>query len=381
MAPTRAWFVAALVLAAGCSFSPGSAESCKIRCGTGGLCPDGMTCSAQGLCAGSDRPNCLPRDGGTPADGPQTMSDGPVTMVDAPVVMDMAPDRAPDVGADAFICSPANCVDDPNPCTQHVCQGNMCVAMNVMGACPNGVCVNGACACGGQGQPCCQGSGPPCQGNLDCQGAGPIRTCGTCGAVGGPCCTSGSTPCAAGGVCNTTTMMCEACGTRGARCCANNMCAASLACVAGTCQCGGAGQPCCPGAGRACEAGCCGGGGVAGICGVDTPVDICSRMNANCGSLTVTDRCNTMRTVTCGACTCPQVCNNANRCAMAPVCTGVLAACACNAQCCTGACAQPGPAGRCCVPNGQVCGGAVGANPRCCSGCCNLLGNCAPGPC
>jgi hypothetical protein len=372
MTPARAWLVAvlALALAAGCSFSPGGADSCKVRCGPGDVCPEGMTCTPQKLCAGGGRTSCV--DSGPPADGPPTMD----ASMDAPVVIDVAPDGPADLAPDAALCSPATCVEDANPCTTRACQGNMCVTTNVAGPCPTGVCVDGVCRCGAQGQPCCEGSGSPCQGSLQCQGSGANRTCGTCGAVGGPCCAGGGAgACAAGGVCNTTTMMCEACGARGQRCCAGNTCAASLACAAGSCQpCGAAGQPCCT-TGRACEVGCCGGAGVAGVCGVDLPADICMRMNFNCGMVTVTDRCNTVRTINCGTgCVCPAVCTN-NRCAPLPMCQPVTGACACPQQCCTGLqCSNS----RCCIPNGQPCG--VGGASRCCSGCCNLLGNCAPGP-
>jgi hypothetical protein len=63
----------------------------------------------------------------------------------------------------------------------------------------------------------------------------------------------------------------------------------------------------------------CGGGNVANVCGTgsctsESDVELCSRYAATCGALTVSNRCGTLSTASCGNCIAPKTCRANNQC-------------------------------------------------------------------
>jgi len=125
---------------------------------------------------------------------------------------------------------------------------------------------NNCLACGGPGQPCCDGNncdgGGCCDHNTDtCVGEGNNcsnnqGTCsagscqgGSCGALGQECCNNGVSCTADFTDCTNDT--CSPCGGLGQRCCdgvGGRYCGSPYACENNTCKtCGGLGELCCPG--------------------------------------------------------------------------------------------------------------------------------------
>jgi hypothetical protein len=136
----------------------------------------------------------------------------------------------------------------PAPCTDGtVCDGVQCVCP--FGACCpacaiDQLCVSADCiACGGGGEPCCDGGF--CGAGSVCDGT----TCQPCGGVDQACCDAGA--CDPGGICNGTT--CDACGMDGQPCCDGGGCTGGATCQSdglchgGSMGCGNEGDPCCVG--------------------------------------------------------------------------------------------------------------------------------------
>lgn len=138
---------------------------------------------------------------------------------------------------------------------------------------------NRCTACGGSGQPCCDGvwcgGGGCCDQTVDTCVAN-TATCGGgqgkcfegaclgggCGGLGQACCGGGVGCTAPFSACQAN--VCVGCGGPGEPCCPGNntggfWCSAGETCVSGSCAtCGGNGQPCC--AGAECRAGICNAG-------------------------------------------------------------------------------------------------------------------------
>lgn len=155
-------------------------------------------------------------------------------------------DAGTDSGPPPDPCKGVSC-DDENPCTTDSCSGGSCSndAVTNYASCPTGQCYAGACApTGGSGERCTDGT--TCDdASLVCSGG----FCEPCGGLNEDCC-PGTQKCdfddlvCSGGAC-------KACGGKNERCCDGNACDPAhyphdMVCVAGTCQCGGEGQPCCP---------------------------------------------------------------------------------------------------------------------------------------
>ncbi|HJZ85914.1 MAG TPA: hypothetical protein VKN99_12125 [Polyangia bacterium] len=289
-----------LAMGLGC-YDPALAP-CTIRCGSGGACPEELSCNqATGFCL---------RPGQTCSPAPDAAADGaPDGRSDAPIV-DGGVDRPADgPGCTAASCTGGTCYgdaccrgcwdstqsqchdgseldfcglgggacagcNDGNECTRDRCTMGACAHDMFVGNCLNGVCVGGAdggpprCECGAAAEPCCNGTS--CNAGLTCM----IGSCGGCGLVGQQCCTGGA--CAPNAIC-TGSVMCVACGGANQACCSNQGCGPNLICASGTITCtpcGMSGQPCCAG-------GACPGPGHL-YCNNGTRCDPCGLMNQIC---------------------------------------------------------------------------------------------------
>jgi hypothetical protein len=179
-------------------------------------------------------------------------------------------------------------------------------------------------------------------GNLtsyDCGGCPGGQMC-----AAGACCAPPTDPvmCQTAGFACGQTLIIDACGQHRNVDCGN--------CGAGSCAMSDTGSSC-------------------GPCVNEDDATFCARHGATCGSLTSTDNCGAARTVSCGGCSAGVSCGGtgvANQCACLPL----LSLCAGSAQCCNDNC---GPAGLCCVAQGDACVD----DADCCAGNC-ALGRCTP---
>jgi hypothetical protein len=145
------------------------------------------------------------------------------------------------------VCSADGSTNSPTRCAQG-CANNACCTGNT-------VAINGRCAaCGGEGQPCCNGT---CNSPLSCDARTHSCVMPCSPLMGGNCvmnnpCQSGTYDC--GGACRTTNHDNVPCGAnflcKGGNCptlcVANGDCAPGFACSRGACvHCGQVGEPCC----------------------------------------------------------------------------------------------------------------------------------------
>ncbi len=292
----------------------------KLECGT---CPQDQVCTTAGACCTPTTCAKLGRTCGTVSDGCGntlecgTCSQGQICT------------RA------GGCCTPKTCAELGRTCgTVSDGCGNMLDNMLDCGNCAEAqMCtVQGACCtpktCADLGRTCGTASNGCDFSDLD------ALDCGTC-SKGQVCTTQGAccTP-------KTCAMLNKNCGT------VSDDCGGTLSC--GTCT----------------VPQTCGGGGTANVCGTCTPetdAQFCSRMGANCGTVTGTDNCGTARTVNnCGSCSTtgyacennvcvrvgsgcdglsPTTCNNTKGCVSYPTCCSGL--CLLQGSTCPFACPPP----------------------------------------
>jgi peptidoglycan/xylan/chitin deacetylase (PgdA/CDA1 family) len=163
----------------------------------------------------------------------------------------------------------------------------------------------------------CAGVGATCGTITATDNCGTSRTVSSCGTCAAPAtcggggtanvCGGGSTGCAQAydqAHCNTTSPL-YGTGSQVSLnghnyTCANNNC--RMCTSYASCAPGGSG---CPWGAVWTDNGACGG---VVTCTPETGPAFCSRLGANCGSVTASDNCGTTRTVSCGTCTSPQTC-------------------------------------------------------------------------
>ncbi len=216
----------------------------------------------------------------------------------------------------------------------------------------------------------CVGQGQPCQGDIDCcsgelcreadGGSACLPAAQACGFTGNAC--QSSSDCCAPLDCLATGLCGTPCSQAGTACQSQADCCSGLGCVQGVCvmpsctplscaqqgfQCGLQGNGCgqsisCGG----CDAGSCGGGGVAGACGSPCVPSSCQQLGVECGP--AGDGCGGL--LDCGGC-------DGGSCGGG----GLSGVCGTGTRCVPQSCADQGIS---CGPAGDGCGGQLD-----CGGC------------
>jgi hypothetical protein len=312
--------ISALTVAA-CTFDP-PIEDGEFLCGSGGSCPPGFECSADGRCyrmasgGDADLGMVAPDDLAT-----EDMAVDPTCGAVGQVCCGVSFCRnsaccaagvCVATGASAgsnLVCSdgtvtacgtPSAACCANNDCGGGCCSGNVCTGSG--GTCVvGGTCALGSCGgCGGAAKPCCHGDANGGASNDFCTQADTAcdpasSACKPCGGPGQICCEGNF--CDNGGCCDHTTLTaaggCIADGASlgdGSQCVANHgsagacggpnqpVCGGKVGCTApltrmanGVCvPCGVAGQPCCPAAKRpycAVPFACNANTGICAVCG------------------------------------------------------------------------------------------------------------------
>lgn len=234
-----------------------------------------------------------------------------------------------EVGADGYgACTTCTPMCTGRDCGMDGCGGDC-------GTCASGyTCNAGICECvPPSAAALCSAAGADCGTITVTDACGGARTvgCGTCTSVS----TCGAiTPNRCGCVAETDAELCTAAGATCGTISRFDRCAVRRSLLCGTCL--------------APET--CGGGGVAGTCGSCTPetdAELCTAASATCGSISVTDRCGTARSVGCGTCVSPETCGGAGVANTCGICTPSCAGRICGGDGCGGSCGTCAVGERC----------------------------------